>query len=187
MITGPNDARHIIWATSMFFYIVLCFTNCFLLYIGSIYVSMAGRESGWAATAKTGPNDGRRVIWALGVFFFRFFEFFITYQLCLELFLYRTSPAHSSAPPSLETWVGGVFPSFLCRPCPCPLPHLKCEMEGLFSSSPYICLLPLSTTTTKNRQQGQKRAQTMRLTRRLGLMYMFFLLYKCFLLLTNLL
>ena len=126
--------------------------------MGSIYVSMAGRESGWAATAKTGPNDGRHVVWALGVFFFRFFEFFITYQLCLELFLYRTSPAHSSAPPSLEMRVRGVFPSFLCQPCPCPLPHSKHEMEGLFFQLPLHLPPPSLYHNHQKRAAGTKKS-----------------------------
>ena len=38
--TGPNDARHVIWALSMYFFSFLVFlhTNqCFILYLSSVY------------------------------------------------------------------------------------------------------------------------------------------------------
>ena len=119
-----------------------------------LYLCFDGRKRvGVGGDSKNGPKRwqtrclGPRCV---------FFEFFITYQLCLELFLYRTSPAHSSAPPSLETQVRRVFPSFLCWPCPCPLPHSKCEMEGLFFQLS-LHLPPPSLYHNQKRAAGTKK------------------------------
>ena len=78
--TGPNDARHVVWALGMFlfsfFRVLYILTNGFLFYLGCIYVLYAQEGFGWTAIMKTGPKDIRHVFWALGTIFliFNFFS-----------------------------------------------------------------------------------------------------------------
>src|ERR1700678_2339922 len=72
--TGPNDARHIVWALGamfliLFFYIL---TNDFLFYLRPRYVLQAREGFVSMAITRTGPNDARHVVWALGAMFLIF-------------------------------------------------------------------------------------------------------------------
>ena len=72
-ITGPNDARRVVWAISTCFFLFFCIisilTSVLRLY-STIYVI------GRAGSTKTGPNDAKRVVWTLGEVFFSPFFFF---------------------------------------------------------------------------------------------------------------
>ena len=142
-ITGPNDARCVVWAKGIFFFFHSCFLLLTNFIIGSTY----------QVTTDKGGNEGirlkRRKTCHLGqrCVFFRVFYNLIT--LFRDFFSYGAPPTHSSTtttPPSLETQVGGVF--FLSS----APPSLKTWDGGAFCSSSYIHLLPLplSTTITKN-------------------------------------
>ena len=129
----------------------------FVIY--GFYLCFDGRKRvGVGGDSKNRPKQWQTCRLGPRCVFFHFFEFFITYQLCLELFLYRTSPAHSSAPPSLKMRVRGVFPSFLCQPCPCPLPHSKHEMEGLFFQLPLHLPPPSLYHNHQKRAAGTKKS-----------------------------
>ena len=63
-VTGPNDARRVVWALGEFFF----FLRVFYLFndLHRYYGCSEGTEgsSGEATTTTTGPNDARRVVWA---------------------------------------------------------------------------------------------------------------------------
>jgi len=78
-ITGPNDARCVVWALGMCFFFPRVFSllnNDFYFDLGPHYVLKAPKELRWAATTITGPNDASGVVGALGMYFFLFFFVF---------------------------------------------------------------------------------------------------------------
>ena len=141
--TGPNDARHVVWAKGRCFFFASRFfyTNQqFLFYLGYIHVFKWQGGFSWMAMRKTGPNDARcRHLGPRCVFFSsHFFNYLSTF---FRAFFVLNTPcplqSHLHTPPSLETQVRGVFPPFLCPPLPYPLPHSKRETEGLFQLPPH--------------------------------------------------
>ena len=67
-LTGPNDARRVVWAIGTCFFFFFCIfsilTNVSRLYSTGYVIERAGMT-------KTGPNDAKRAVWTLGeVFFF---------------------------------------------------------------------------------------------------------------------
>src|ERR1700679_1479649 len=90
-ITGPNDARCVVWALGMCFFFPCVFsllTNEFYFDLGPHYVLKAPKELRWAATTITGPNDASGIVWALEVryvfavhryFFFLYTIIFVYY------------------------------------------------------------------------------------------------------------
>ena len=70
MKTGPNDARHVIWAKGMCFYFTFMFFYTyyiFFFYLGFIGVYKRQGGLGWVVMRKTGPNDAKHVVWAIGM------------------------------------------------------------------------------------------------------------------------
>ena len=65
--TGPNDARHVVWAIIKFFYYDFCGLLIQKLYIQiqPMFLMAQGRQ-----VTKTGPNNASGVVWAIGNFFF---------------------------------------------------------------------------------------------------------------------
>ena len=129
--TGPNDARCIVWATGMysfFRHIFYILTTNFCLFRLNILLKtgLGEKRAQMTRLASFGPKV---------CFFFSFFRvFYNLIHLFRAFFSYRTPPAHSSttttapsletrvggvfflssAPPSLETWDGGVTLGFFC-------------------------------------------------------------------------
>src|ERR1700678_156652 len=89
--TGPNDARHVVWALDTFFFFCVLYilTNDFLFYLGCIYVLQAREWFGSMAITKTGPNDARHVVWALGTMFFIFIFFRAILYILTTEFLFQ--------------------------------------------------------------------------------------------------
>ena len=76
METGPNDARHVIWARSKFYFYSL-FVLLLLMLLTSVYkLNTQRRVRKKGMVTKTGPNDARRVVWANSKSFFSFLLFF---------------------------------------------------------------------------------------------------------------
>ena len=71
-VTGPNDARHVVWALGDFFFL------CSFLILNDIY-SMEGspRASSKAMRTIMGPNGAKCVVWAHGEYLFFLFVFLI--------------------------------------------------------------------------------------------------------------
>ena len=69
-MTGPNDARHVVWASGELFLFSSCFFLYLTIYIGTLNILRVQCGSTRATTTTTGPNNVRRVVWALGEFFF---------------------------------------------------------------------------------------------------------------------
>ena len=71
-VTGPNDARRVIWALGDFFFL------CSFLILNDIY-SMEGspRASSKATRTIMGPNGAKCVVWAHGEYLFFLFVFLI--------------------------------------------------------------------------------------------------------------
>src|SRR5271168_2553533 len=92
-ITGPNNARCVVWALVCVFFphVFSLLTNDFYFDLGPHYVLKAPKELRWAATTITGPNDASGVIWALEVryVFFCFSSCFLL--LANDFYLFRSS------------------------------------------------------------------------------------------------
>ena len=71
-VTGPNDARRVVWALGVFFFL------CSFLILNDIY-SMEGspRASSKATRTIMGPNGAKCVVWAHGEYLFFLFVFLI--------------------------------------------------------------------------------------------------------------
>ena len=77
-VTGPNDARHVVWALGEFFIL------CSFLILNDIY-SMEGspRASSKVTRMIMGPNSAKCVVWAHGEYFFFSLCLFNTNMICL--------------------------------------------------------------------------------------------------------
>ena len=74
---GPNDTRHVVWATGMSLFKNFAFFVYYLIIsvIFRVYLSVEGTRK--AAMTQTGPNDARHVVWAVGTMSFFHFAFLI--------------------------------------------------------------------------------------------------------------
>ena len=62
MKMGPNNARHIIWASGEFFKIKFCVFYILIIYTGYYLWNMH-------VMMKTSPNNASGIVWASGEFF----------------------------------------------------------------------------------------------------------------------
>ena len=74
MITGPNNARHVVWALGERFLFRIFYTNLCFISVLNMYATryVLGR----AGTTKPGPNDAKCVIWTLGELILLFLRVF---------------------------------------------------------------------------------------------------------------
>ena len=84
MKTGPNDAKHIVWAIIRSFVLTIVFR----FWIPFLQHNDATRRLGWAATSKMGPNDMLCVVWAISRFLFiltRVFRYYISLNISMRV------------------------------------------------------------------------------------------------------
>src|ERR1700728_700926 len=67
MQTGPNDARHVVWAIGMSFLISVRVFHILMIISVIFRLYLSNKCTRRPAITQTGPNDARRVVWAIGM------------------------------------------------------------------------------------------------------------------------